>query len=64
MHGGLPRILRTPHYGALAAGSICQSMRRAWWGPQVDNMRAQAMKLLANMGYLSDKVEGLRRQRP
>ena len=24
-------------------------MCRAWWGPQIDNMRAQAMQLFANM---------------
>ena len=53
MCGGLPRILRTPRQGAPAVGNICQAMCRAWWGPHVDNMRAQAVKLFANVDTVS-----------
>ena len=49
MCGGLPRILRTPHMGAPASGNIWQQMCKAWWGPYVDNMRAQALFVFANL---------------
>ena len=57
MCGGPPRILRTPRLGAPAAGNNCQSMRRAWWGPRVDNARAQAMKLFDNVDAATLQTE-------
>ena len=47
MCGGIPRILREQHQGAPACGAICQQMCKAWWGPHLDNMRAQALKIVA-----------------
>ena len=49
MCGGIPRILRAPHQGAPASSNICQQMRKAWWGPRLDNTRAQALKIFANL---------------
>ena len=49
MCGGIPRILRVPHQGAPASGNTCQQMCKAWWGPHLDNMRAQALKIFANL---------------
>ena len=47
MCGVRPRILRTPCLGAPVACPICQEMCRAWWGPRVVNMLAQAVNIFA-----------------
>ena len=47
--GGIPRILREPHKGAPASGAVCQQMCKAWWGPHLDNMRAQALRIFAKL---------------
>ena len=49
MCGGIPRILREPHKGAPAFGAVCQQMCKAWWGPHLDNMRAQVLRTFAKL---------------
>ena len=46
---GRPRFLKTPHEGAPASSPACQAMCKAWWGPRVAIMRAQAAKFLATL---------------